>query len=44
MPNISRGKDSQAIRFSQFIEYNTFFLKNHTQNLVVKLVPDSSPK
>ena len=42
--NISSGKDCQAMRFSQFIEYNTFFLKNHTQNLVVKLVPDSSPK
>ena len=29
------------MKFGQLIEYNieTFFLKNHTQNLVEKLVP-----
>ena len=30
------------MKFGQLIEYNmeTFFLKNHTQNVVQKLVPD----
>ena len=30
------------MKFGQLIEYNmkTFFLKNHTQNVVEKLVPD----
>ena len=28
------------MKFGQLIEYNIFFLKNHAQNLVEKLVPD----
>ena len=35
-----RSKDNQAMKFSQLIDYNmgTFFLKNHMQNVVEKLV------
>ena len=41
LPNISRSKGNQTMKFGQLIEYNIiFFLKNHTQNLVKKLVPD----
>ena len=41
LPNISRSKGNQTIKFGQLIECNmkTFFLKNYTQNLVEKLVP-----
>ena len=36
LPNISKSKGNQTMKFDQFIEYNnitwkTFFLKNHTQ-------------
>ena len=42
IPNTSRSKGNQAIKFGQLIEYNigTFLLKNHTQNVVEKLFPD----
>ena len=42
MPNISRSKGNRTMKFGQFIEYNVeiFFLKNHTQRLVEKLVTD----
>ena len=41
LPNISRSKGNQTTKFGQLIEYNMiFFLKNHTQNMVEKLVPD----
>ena len=43
MPNISRSKSNQAMKFVQLIEYN-IFLKNDTQNLVGKLVPDPFTK
>ena len=41
--NISRSKDSETIRFGQLIEYHVkdiLFLKNHTQNMVEKLLSD----
>ena len=42
MPNISRSKSKQAMKFGQLIEYNMelFFLKNHAQNMVEKLASD----
>ena len=43
LPNISRSKGIQTVKFCQLIEYNIrniFFLKNHTQNVVEKLFPD----
>ena len=42
IPNISKSKE-QAMKFGQLIEYNMrniFSLKNHTQNVVEKLVSD----
>ena len=40
MTNISRSKDNQAMKFGQLIE-DKFFLKNHTQNVVETLFPDT---
>ena len=40
LPNISRSKGKQTAKFGQLIEYNISFLKNHTQNVAEKLVPD----
>ena len=42
LPNISQSKNNQTMKFGQVIEYKweTFFLKNHTQNVTEKLVPD----
>ena len=43
IPNISKSKENQAMKFGQLIEYNMrniFSLKNHTQNVVEKLVSD----
>ena len=42
LPNISRSKDNQTVEFGQLLQYNmkTFFLENHTQNVVDKLFPD----
>ena len=40
--HISRSKGNQAIKFGQITDYNmrNIFLKNHTQTVVQKLVPD----
>ena len=41
LPNISRSKASQTMKYGQLIEYNrNIFLKNHGQNVVQKLFPD----
>ena len=42
MPNISRSKGNQAMKFGQLIECNTknIFLKIHAQNVMERLVPD----
>ena len=42
LPYISRGKNNQTVRFGQLIEYNMrkIFLKNHTQNVMEKLIPN----
>ena len=43
MPNISRSKGNQTIKFGQLEEYNmtnVFLKKNHKQNVVEKLVQD----
>ena len=41
LPNISRSKGHQTMKFGQLIEYNRIFLlENHTHNVVQKLVPD----
>ena len=41
LPNISRIKGNQTMKFDQLIEYDirNIFLKNHTQNVVEKLFP-----
>ena len=42
LPNISRNKTNQTMKFGQLAEYwEKFCLKNHTQNVVEKLFPDS---
>ena len=43
LTNISRSKGNQTMKFGQLIEYSMkkFFWKNHTQNAVEILVPDS---
>ena len=43
LPNISKSKGNQTIKFGQLIEHDirNIFLKNHTQNVVEKLVPDA---
>ena len=42
LSRILRNKDNQANKFGPLREYNmkNIFLKNHTQNVVEKLVPD----
>ena len=42
LSSILRSKDNRAIKFGQLIEYEIkiFFLKNHTENVVAKLVRD----
>ena len=43
LPNISRCKGNQEMKFWSVIEHNileTFFLKKHTQNVMEKLFPD----
>ena len=42
LPNISRSKGSQAVKYGQFKKYSirNILLANHTQNVVKKLVPD----
>ena len=41
--NISRSKGNQKMELGQLIEHyiRKFFLKNHTENVVEKLFPDS---
>ena len=43
MPDISRSKDNQTLKFGQLIEYNmrNIFLKCHARNVVEKVIPDS---
>ena len=43
LPNISRNKGNQTMKFVQLKEYNmrNIFLLIHAQNVVEKLVPDS---
>ena len=42
LPNISRRKSNQTIKFGQLIEHNmrNNVVENHTQNVVKKLFPD----
>ena len=42
LPNISKSKGNQTIKFGQLIGYiwEAFFLKNHTQNVLEKQFPD----
>ena len=42
VPNISRSKGNQTLKFGQLIEHNIRinFLENHTQNMVAKLFPE----
>ena len=42
LPNISRSKGIQTMKFGQLIEHDirNIFLKSHTQNVVEKLFPD----
>ena len=43
LPNISRNKGNQTMKSGQLIEYEkSFFLENHTKNVVEKLFPDPS--
>ena len=39
LPNISRSKGNQTMKYGQLIQYNmrNIFLKNHTENVVEKL-------
>ena len=40
MLNITRKQGNQAMKFGQLITWETFFLKNLTQNVVENLDPD----
>ena len=42
MPNISRSKGNQTMKFGQFMKYKVrnFFFKKHGENEVGRLVPD----
>ena len=42
LPSISRNKRNHKIEFDQLIEFNMeiSFLKNNTQNMLEKLVPE----
>ena len=42
LPNISRSKDNQTMKFGQLIEYNKkdFFFNNHAENKAGRPVPD----
>ena len=44
LPNISRSKDNQTMKFGQLIEPNKriFFSKNHSETDAERLVPDLS--
>ena len=38
LPNISRSKGSQAVKFSEFIDNMIFFFKNHDKNEAKRLI------
>ena len=42
LPNISRGKHNEIMKFDQLMEYNTknIFVENRTQMVLEKLFPD----
>ena len=42
LPNISKSKDNQPMKFGQLIECNlrNIFLQNHAENEAERLVPD----
>ena len=42
LPSILRSKENQTMKIGQLMEYNlrNILLKNDTQNVVEKLVPD----
>ena len=42
LPDISKSKDNQTMKFGQLIEYNMtiFYIKNHAENDTRRLVPD----
>ena len=42
LPNISRSKSNQTMKFGQFIEYyrSNIFFKNYAENELGRLVPD----
>ena len=42
LPNISRSKGNQTLKFSQIIKYNNrnIFFKTHTENVTGRLVLD----
>ena len=42
LPNISRSKSNQTMKFGQFIEYyrSNIFFKNYAKNELGRLVPD----
>ena len=43
LPNISKSKDNQTMKFGQLIEYNMrniFFKKSYTKDVVEKLFPN----
>ena len=43
LPNISRSKGNQTMKFGQLIEYNrNIFLQNHAGNEAGRLVPELS--
>ena len=46
LPNISRRKSNQEMKFGHLIEFNmrNIFWKNHTQNMVEKLPFSKKPK
>ena len=40
LPNISRTKLNQTMKYDYLIEYNIFFFENHAKYGAEKLVPD----
>ena len=38
LPNISRSKGSQAVKFSEFIDNMIFFFENHDKNEAKRLI------
>ena len=47
LPNMSRSRSNDIIKFCQLIEYskrNIFIEKNNSQNMMENLLPDPFPK